>query len=163
MVKRSGQSRQCAEYQGAADCWDGAAPITVCPVAEACQSQSEEKRAEKGPAPGQPSLEHPEGCDAHCGYAEQDADPRAAQELSDGQNRALSGGIFGHVRGNEIYVRGLEMLPKRIRRIGQAGVGTGVGDEKVAEFIGDFRVGNGENREQAETQDYREESEYGKR
>src|SRR5580704_12817827 len=113
MVKRFRQSRQCAEDQGAADCRDRTAPVTVGPVAEACESQGEEKRAEKGPAPRQPSLEHPEGCDAHCGYAEQDADPWAAQKLSDGQNRALSGRIFGHVRGNEIYVRGLEMSPKR--------------------------------------------------
>ena len=52
------------------------------------------------------------------------------------------------------------MSPKRIRRIRQSTVSKGVGGEEVAEFVGDFSVWNGKNREQGEPQEYREDSEY---
>ena len=56
---------------------------------------------------------------------------------SGGEKECLSGKIIGGVMRALDDVQAFEMLPEGWRRIRQAAVGQGVGEQQVAELIGD--------------------------
>ena len=69
-----------------------------------------------------------------------------AQTFAHCEHRALSGKIVGIVGRFLDDANALEMLPQRMRGIGQPAVSESVGNQKVAEFVGDRGMRNGKQR-----------------
>ncbi len=71
-----------------------------------------------------------------------------AEPLSGREYQSLRRRVHRHVGGLLNLVQSFEVLPHRVRGVGQASVGEGVGGEQVTEFIFPARSGHAQNRDE---------------
>ena len=107
------------------------------------------KPAQQRPLGGQPALQHPADSGAHQAEAEPNAPEGVAQhDLSEGHDQALSRGEHGGVSRVPEHIKGLEVDPQRVGRVGEAPVSECVCGQQVTELIVKRRRGDGEDGQQ---------------
>ena len=141
-------SRQRSQDQGGPSRRHRAAPIAVHPVAEHAEARPNQHAAEQRPFRRHPSLQHPGEGHAHRGDAQQHADPRMAEQFSDGQRHSLRRGIHRRVRRMLDDVKRVEKNPQRMRRIRQPPVSERVRGKQVAELVVNFGLRHGQPRQE---------------
>src|SRR6266446_625371 len=115
----------------------GAAPIAVDPITGDSEFQRDQRGAKERPPCGKPSLQHPENCGAHRGYAQEHADPGMAKQLTKREERALPWRILRRICGKPIDVERFETYPHGMWWIGKAAVDECVPEQQVAVFVMD--------------------------
>jgi hypothetical protein len=140
-------SRQSAKNECASGGGNRAAPVAVHPIAGDAEFHRYQCSAQESPTRGHPRLQHPKNCGTHCRIAQQDADPRMAENLAEREDEALRRGIHRGIGREPIDMKSLEADPHGMRRIGQPAVDESIGHEEVAEFVVDSGHGDGQKRQ----------------
>jgi hypothetical protein len=126
-----------------ADRREGPTPIAVYPVIEQAETKDRHQTAEQCPSGWQPALQHPANRAAHQRGAQPYFKPGVpGDHLADHEENTLHYRINRAVRRLLIDMKTFEVFPHRMRGIGNASQGEGVGHQQITMFVMYFRRGD---------------------
>ena len=154
------QPGQRSEHETAGRCANGSTPVAVHPLVEGAELNHRQKTAEQRPAGGGPGAQHPVAEGAHGGHGKSNSGPGMTEnEPAERQHEAVPNGVNRAVGGLLEDKVGLKELGQSVGRVGQTEVAQSIGEEDVAELVGDVRRRNGVVDQEREPKGQRQESE----